>query len=140
MAELRYASIDEALADAHARAVQLQPHLAGEDARGQLDVVCRLIEAVRGQLRAASADDYDGDAPHDSARAAALPALTPREAETLQLVAFGLSNKEIAARLGITERTAAFHVGNVLAKLGADGRVEAVRIAQACGLLLPLTM
>jgi len=40
-----------------------------------------------------------------------------------------------AARLGITERTATFHVGNVLAKLGADGRVEAIHFARKRGLI-----
>ena len=38
-------------------------------------------------------------------------------------------------RLGITERTATFHVGNVLAKLGADGRVEAIHFARKRGLI-----
>jgi FixJ family two-component response regulator len=47
----------------------------------------------------------------------------------------GLRNKEIAARLSITERTAAFHVGNVLSKLGADGRVEAIHFARPRGLI-----
>jgi len=48
----------------------------------------------------------------------------------LKLMAEGLRNKEIAARLSITERTATFHVGNVLSKLGADGRVEAIHFAR----------
>jgi len=56
--------------------------------------------------------------------------LTLREEEVLRLMAEGLRNKEIAARLGISERTATFHVGNVLSKLGADGRVEAIRLAR----------
>jgi DNA-binding CsgD family transcriptional regulator len=58
------------------------------------------------------------------------PPLTQREEEVLRLMASGLRNKEIAARLGITERTATFHVGNVLGKLGADGRVEAIHLAR----------
>jgi DNA-binding CsgD family transcriptional regulator len=53
----------------------------------------------------------------------------------LRLMAEGLRNKEIAARLGISERTATFHVGNVLSKLGADGRVEAIHLARRRGLL-----
>ena len=53
-----------------------------------------------------------------------MPPLTLREEEVLKLMSEGLRNKEIAARLGVTERTATFHVGNVLAKLGADGRVD----------------
>src|SRR5215204_4978256 len=54
--------------------------------------------------------------------------LTGRELEVLGLVARGLQNKEIASRLGIAERTAKFHVGCILRKLGASNRTEAVRI------------
>ena len=77
----------------------------------------------------------DGDAIHNAEVSVQTPALTPREAQVLQLVAAGLRNKEIAAALNITERTAAFHVGNLLTKLGADGRVEAIAQAQRYGLL-----
>jgi DNA-binding CsgD family transcriptional regulator len=66
---------------------------------------------------------------------ALLTPLTLREEEVLRLMAAGLRNKEIAAQLGISERTATFHVGNVLAKFGADGRVEAIRIARQYGLV-----
>ena len=52
--------------------------------------------------------------------------LTERELEVLRLVAKGWSNKRIAKELGIGERTVAFHVENLLAKLGADNRTEAV--------------
>jgi DNA-binding NarL/FixJ family response regulator len=51
--------------------------------------------------------------------------LTEREREVLQLVAEGLSNKEIAQALYITVRTADFHVSNILRKLGVISRVEA---------------
>jgi DNA-binding NarL/FixJ family response regulator len=51
--------------------------------------------------------------------------LTDREREVLQLVADGLSNKEIAQALYITVRTADFHVSNILRKLGVISRVEA---------------
>lgn len=51
--------------------------------------------------------------------------LTGRECEVLRLVAEGLSNKEIAAALSITVRTADFHVSNILRKLGVVSRVEA---------------
>lgn len=57
--------------------------------------------------------------------------LTAREREVAELVTQGLSNGEIAGRLFITEKTAAFHVGNILNKLGFNSRVEiAVYMAQ----------
>jgi DNA-binding NarL/FixJ family response regulator len=61
--------------------------------------------------------------------------LTPREREVLKLVAEGLPNKTIARELGISEHTAKFHVGSLLAKLGASSRTEAVTIATRRGLL-----
>lgn len=61
--------------------------------------------------------------------------LTAREREVLALVASGLPNKAIARELGISEHTAKFHVGSLLAKLGAASRTEAVTIATRRGLL-----
>jgi DNA-binding NarL/FixJ family response regulator len=52
--------------------------------------------------------------------------LTPRETETLEMLSEGLSNKQIAARLHISEHTAKFHVNSVLGKLDAATRTEAV--------------
>ena len=61
--------------------------------------------------------------------------VTPREMEVIRLLAQGLQNKEIAAELGIAQRTAKFHVGSILAKLGAGNRTEAVTIAAQRGLI-----
>jgi two-component system, NarL family, response regulator LiaR len=55
--------------------------------------------------------------------------LTPRELEVLTLIGQGRSNNEIAAALGITPRTTKVHVQNILGKLGATNRTEAVSIA-----------
>jgi len=61
--------------------------------------------------------------------------LTPREQEVLELLAEGLPNKAIAARLGISDQTVKFHVASISAKLGATNRTEAVRLALRRGLL-----
>ena len=62
--------------------------------------------------------------------------LTPREIEVLQLLAGGLGNKEIGARLNISEHTAKFHVASILGKLGAASRTEAVTMGIRHGLVL----
>jgi len=62
--------------------------------------------------------------------------LTRRESEVLQMLAAGLGNKEIAARLGISEHTVKFHVASILGKLGAGSRTEAVSIGIRRGLVL----
>jgi NarL family two-component system response regulator YdfI len=62
--------------------------------------------------------------------------LTRRELEVLQMLAAGLSNKEIAARLNISEHTVKFHVASILGKLGAASRTEAVSLGIRRGLVL----
>jgi DNA-binding CsgD family transcriptional regulator len=63
--------------------------------------------------------------------------LTPRERDVMRLVAQGLTNRQIGERLYISEKTASVHVSNVLAKLDASGRAEAVAVATRRGLLDP---
>ena len=55
-----------------------------------------------------------------------LEPLTRREREVLQMLAAGLANKEIAARLAISDHTVKFHIASILGKLGASTRTEAV--------------
>lgn len=62
--------------------------------------------------------------------------LTPREREVLGLLTEGLANKAIAARLGISEHTAKFHVNAILGKLGVESRAEAIVRAARLGLVV----
>ncbi|WP_416959321.1 helix-turn-helix transcriptional regulator [Streptomyces sp. Agncl-13] len=63
--------------------------------------------------------------------------LTAREREVLRLLALGRSNRQIGEELFITGKTASVHVSNILAKLGAASRTEAVAIAYRQGLITP---
>ena len=61
--------------------------------------------------------------------------LTVREIEILELLHEGLRNADIASRLAISTRTVETHVSNIISKLGARSRTEAVRLAVQEGLI-----
>ncbi|MGH2708088.1 MAG: helix-turn-helix domain-containing protein, partial [Actinomycetota bacterium] len=65
--------------------------------------------------------------------------LTPREREVLELLSDGLSARQVARRLGLSERTINTHVANLYRKLGVSNRVQAVREAIRLGLVVPPT-
>ncbi|MEU9188410.1 response regulator transcription factor [Streptomyces sp. NPDC048484] len=75
--------------------------------------------------------------PADTRFVNALAELTPRETQVLRLVAAGLSNLEIVARLAVTEETVKTHVSHILAKLGLRDRTQAVIAAYEAGLIVP---
>jgi DNA-binding NarL/FixJ family response regulator len=112
---------------AGARAVLLQPTSRAE--------IAAAIQAAVAGLSALSAGLLD-DLMRPSSATSDKDALTPRELEVLALIAEGASNKLIARRLGISVHTAKFHVAEVLEKLGAHSRAEAVAIAARLGLVL----
>ena len=91
--------------------------------------VTRRLIGQFAQLRP-RAGNGDGPSP-------ALAALTPRETQVLRLVAEGLSNPEIAARLVVTEETVKTHVSRMLSKLGLRDRTQAVVTAYESGLVIP---
>jgi DNA-binding NarL/FixJ family response regulator len=61
--------------------------------------------------------------------------LSPREFEVLSIIVEGRTNREIAERLFISERTVGVHVRNILAKLDVSGRIEAANVAIRLGLV-----
>jgi len=65
------------------------------------------------------------------------PTLTAREIEVLQLVADGLRNKEVAARLSVSEETVKMHVRNLMQKLDVNDRTHAVMVAVRRGFIHP---
>jgi DNA-binding NarL/FixJ family response regulator len=82
-------------------------------------------------------DEEFGNAilPHARAIVQMIEPLTARELEVLQLLAAGLTNKEIAARIDVTNHTVKFHVNGILGKLGASTRTEAVVEAAKRGII-----
>jgi len=102
----------------------------------------QLAAALEAVVRELVVLNSEAGSPMRSATSRAAPAdeltepLTPREREVLRLLASGLGNKEIAAKLNISEHTAKFHVASILGKLGAASRAEAVSIGMRNGLIL----
>src|SRR5439155_22544681 len=90
-----------------------------------------IVEAVRE-----AATRESGGAESPKRKADEYP-LTLREAQVLEMLAAGRHNYEAAETLGVSSKTVEFHVTNLMAKLGARSRTDAVLIAQNMGLLDP---
>jgi DNA-binding CsgD family transcriptional regulator len=108
-------------------------------AAGDLAAAAEAATKARDVARAVGAEpilaQLAGLAVPVRARGEPSTALTPRESEVLVLIADGNTNRQIARSLYISEKTVSVHVSNVLAKLGAAGRTEAVAVARRQGVL-----
>jgi DNA-binding NarL/FixJ family response regulator len=101
-----------------------------EGARGLGNEIEALARRARLDL---SSDAVTAPAGDEEPTPAESAGLTPREAEVLSLVAEGRTNRQIAATLFISDKTASVHVSRILAKLGATNRGEAAAIARRLG-------
>jgi HD-GYP domain-containing protein (c-di-GMP phosphodiesterase class II) len=127
-----------AAADVYHALLENRPHrkaVPAEDARAALQ-----DEVRDGRLDADAVQAVLGAAGHAVRRRTALPAgLTRREAEVLVLLARGLTNPQMAGRLGISRKTVSTHLEHVYAKLQVTNRTEAALFAMHHGLVGPLT-
>ncbi|MEN3357194.1 MAG: hypothetical protein V7637_1176 [Mycobacteriales bacterium] len=120
LAEVLLAHDDRGAAAAAARAAyETATRLGAAPLRTAVEAVVR-----RGRLDAGLPTRLSADA-----------LLTPRERDVLALLAGGRTNRQIGRELFISEKTASVHVSNILGKLSASGRAEAVAIAHRRGLL-----
>lgn len=110
---------------------------------GRTDDARECVEAARESARRLGAQPLltelrtlgPARTPRRSSTAVADDSLTPREQEILALVEQGRTNREIAGQLYISAKTVSVHISNILSKLGAGGRTEAVALARRRGLL-----
>lgn len=120
-----------ALAEAYATAVRL-------GARPLSEAISSLARRARLPLRPPGGGERIGTRPEETAPARSAAAglgLTPRECEVLELVAQGMTNRQIAEALYISVYTAGVHVSRILGKLGATSRTEAAGIAYRLGIV-----
>ncbi len=109
--------------DGDALLVSIERCMQGESVVSP-DMTAKLVSAFRHSSRPAAAP----------AAPQGLDALSPRERETLEQLALGASNKEIARRLDIAEATVKIHVQNILRKLNLGSRVQAAVYASSHGI------
>jgi FixJ family two-component response regulator len=117
-----YADIPMTVRGMRAGAVDILPKPFDDDTL--IAVIISAIEADRKRR--------DGDADGIVLRAL-YETLTPRERETMSLVVAGLMNKQVAARMDLSEITVKIHRGNVMRKMGAQSLADLVRMAEMLG-------
>ena len=101
----------------------LPPDVAAEQLRAALEAAAAGLVVIHpSELDTVLSAAIGPSAPLDEL----LEPLTRREREVLQMLAAGLANKEVAARLAISDHTVKFHIASILGKLGASTRTEAV--------------
>jgi DNA-binding NarL/FixJ family response regulator len=131
-------------ADAHAKIIVLTTYHGDEDVHQALAAGAAtylLKEAVLEDLAAVVRAVHNGARPLSEDVLRILETrihnapLTAREVEVLELIAQGLSNREVGQALGITEETIKVHVRNIMDKLDADDRTEAVTMALRRGFI-----
>jgi DNA-binding NarL/FixJ family response regulator len=100
--------------------------------------IAAAVAAAAAGLTVLPGEPSPASAPRLAAHAGPLPvqALTPREVEVLAMLAEGLGNKMIAARLGISDHTVKSHVASIFAKLGVSTRAEAAVTAARLGRIM----
>jgi DNA-binding NarL/FixJ family response regulator len=91
--------------------------------------------ALRADAWIIAPDEESWWAPSEDGGEEMVEPLTPREVQVLERLAEGLSNKGIAARLGISDQTVKFHVASIAGKLDAHSRTAIVRLAVRRGLI-----
>jgi DNA-binding NarL/FixJ family response regulator len=127
-AEAAAADGDRAAAATQVRhAAQIADRLGARPLREQAESLARRARLTQAGDPATQAADPGEQARHQYG-------LTARELEVLRLVAIGRSNRDIAAELFISAKTASVHVSNIMSKLGVGSRVEAAALAYRLGL------
>jgi DNA-binding NarL/FixJ family response regulator len=102
--------------------------------REEIFQAIRVVHAGNSLLQPIVASRLLRQVSEENTAQAGMRSLTARELDVLRLLMRGLQNKEIAAELVVTERTVKFHVSQILMKLGAGNRTEAVALANRYGL------
>jgi DNA-binding NarL/FixJ family response regulator len=102
----------------------------------EADEVCGAVVAVAAGRAVAQRGALAVAAPQARAPHARPERLSAREVDVLSELARGAGNKQIAARLGVSEHTVKFHVGSIFAKLGVSSRTEAVTHGVRLGLIM----